>query len=105
MRTNTEIQDLAADTAQFLTNNDGGVFSGRNNVVVTLPRWTAINRKQCAIRLTSGASVLVELIEHTGDHNTGKVYARKPMVRSIKEAAAWIAEEETIWMDANNAAA
>ncbi|MFT3992510.1 MAG: hypothetical protein QM680_14005 [Luteolibacter sp.] len=105
MSATTENQDLAAATAQILINNDGGVFSGRPNVTVTIPRWNALNRKQCAIRLTSGASVLVELIEHDGDYNVGKVYARKPMVRTIAEAAHWIAEEETIWMDRNNAAA
>ena len=98
---NTE--QLVLSTSQTLTNSSSEIFNTQKNLQITIPRWNAGNGKQCAIRLTSGSGVLVELISHEGDYNAGTVYARKPMVRTIAEAAKWIVQEEDIWMDRNAA--
>lgn len=95
-------------TAALLSNNAADFFSGARCAgdSTRIPRWHAKNGHRCAIRITAGAGALVELLEHSDASRSDEaVYASRPMVSDIAEAAAWIDECEAAWMTEQNALA
>ena len=110
MTTQADITALATRTFEEITLNASHLFNGaKAGSSNTWPRWVARNGNHCGLRLTAGAGVMVELVEYSGtsmhEATDTKVYARKPMTKNIREAAEFIANAESAWMDTNNAAA